>query len=123
MLITTVDNAYQLEQLFKECGRENQFSYEGFNALYDYLDDYSEQVGEDFKVDVIALCCDFTEYSGWEELYNNYSYSYNNESKTFEELEEDGELDDFKEWVQDRTTVIEVTNYKNDIVGIIIQNF
>ena len=118
MLITTVDNAYQLEQLFKECGRENQFSYEGFNALYDYLDDYS-----DFKVDVIALCCDFTEYSGWEELYNNYSYSYNNESKTFEELEEDGELDDFKEWVQDRTTVIEVTNYKNDIVGIIIQNF
>ena len=123
MLVTTIDNAYQLEQLFKECGRENHFSYEGFDALYDYLDEYSDEVGEDFKVDVIALCCDFTEYSGWEELYNNYSYSYNNESKTFEELEENNGLDDFKEWVQDRTTVIEVTNYKNDIVGIIIQNF
>ena len=123
MLVTTIDNGYQLEQLFKEYGRENHFSYEGFNALYDYLDGYSEEVGEDFKVDVIALCCDFTEYESWEELYENYSCSYNNESKTFEELEEDNELDDFKEWVQDRTTVIEVTDYENNIVGIIIQCF
>lgn len=123
MLVTTIDNGYQLEQLFKECGRENHFSYEGFNALYDYLNQYSDEVGEDFKVDVIALCCDFTEYSDWEELYNNYSYSYNNESKTFKELEEDNELSDFREWVQDRTTVIKVTDYKNNIVGIIIQNF
>lgn len=123
MLVTTIDNGYQLGQLFKECGREDYFSYEGFDALYDYLDEYSDEVGEDFKVDVIALCSDFTEYSGWEELYDNYSYSYNNESKTFEELEEDNELDDFKEWVQDSTTVIEVNNYKNDLVGIIIQCF
>lgn len=123
MLVTTIDNAYQLEQLFREYGREDYFSYEGFNALYNYLDEYSDEAGEDFKVDVIALCCDFTEYSDWEELYNNYSYSYNNESKTFEELEEEGELDDFKEWVQDRTIVIEVTDYKNNLVGIIIQCF
>ena len=75
MLVTTIDNGYQLEQLFRECGREKHFSYEGFNALYDYLYDYSEEVGEDFKVDVIAICCDFTEYSGWKELYNNYFYT------------------------------------------------
>ena len=123
MLATNIDSAYQLEQLFREAGREKHFSYEGYNAIFDYLYDYSEGMGEDFKVDVIALCCDFTEYSGWEELYNNYSYSYNNESETFEELEENDELDDFKEWVQDRTTVIKVTDYKNNIVGIIIQNF
>lgn len=123
MLVTTIDNGYQLEQLFREYGREDYFSLEGFDALYNYLDEYSDEVGEPFKVDVIALCCDFTEYSGWEELYNIYSYSYNYKSKTFEELEENEELDDFTEWVQDRTTVIEVTNYKNDIVGIIIQNF
>ena len=123
MLVTTIDNGYQLEQLFRECGRENHFTYEGFNALYDYLNKYSDEVGEDFKVDVIAICCDFTEYSDWEELYDNYSYSYNNESKTFEELEEDGELNDFKEWVQDRTTVIEVKDYKGSLVGVIVQCF
>lgn len=123
MLVTTIDNAYQLEQLFKECGRGNHFSYEGYQAFYDYLYNFSEDIGEDFKVDVIAICCDFMEYESWEELYNNYSYSYNDESKTFKELEDNCELDDFIEWVQARTTVIEVTNYKNDVVGIIIQSF
>ena len=123
MLVTTIDNAYQLEQLFRECGREDHFSYEGINALYDYLEELSDCTGEDFKVDVIALCCDFTEYENWEELYNNYSSSYNDKSKTFEELEEQDELDNFKEWVQDNTTVIEITNYKNNVVGVIVQCF
>lgn len=123
MLVTTIDNAYQLEQLFREYGRENYFSHEGFNALYDYLEELSKETGTDFKVDVIALCCDFTEYESWEELYNDYAYSYNNESKTFEELEEEGELEDFKEWVQNRTIVIECTDYKDNVVGIIFQCF
>ncbi len=112
-------NGYQLEQLFTEYGRGNHFSYEGYNALYDYLYDYSEAVGEDFKVDVIALCCDFTEYSNWEEIYQNYSYSYNREAEAWEKTNQD----DFKKWVQDRTTVIECTNYKDDVIGIILQWF
>ena len=123
MLTTTIDNAYQLEQLFREYGKEGYFSYEGFKALYDYLEEFSECTGEDFKIDVIALCGDFTEYESWEKIYNDYSYSYNNECKTFEELEEEGELNDLKEWVQNSTTIIECTNYKNDLVGIIIECF
>lgn len=119
MLVTTIDNAYQLESLFRECGREKYFSYEGFNALYNYLDEFSNEIGEPFEVDVIGLCCDFTEYSDWEELYNNYSYSYNNEEEDWEDTNQEG----FMEWVNERTIVIEVTNYKNDIVGVIIQNF
>lgn len=119
MLVTTIDNGYQLEQLFNECGRGDHFSYEGYNALYDYLDQLSDDIGEDFKIDVIALCCDFTEYSDWEEIFQNYSYSYNNESETWENINQD----DFKEWVQDRTQVIEVFDYKNCLTGVIIQCF
>ena len=123
MLVTTIDNGYQLQQLFREYGRENCFSPEGFDALYDYLDEYSDDMGEPFAVDVIAICGEFTEYESYKELYNDYSYSYNNSSKSFEELEADNELDDFKEWVNDSTLVIEVTNYKGDVTGIIIQCF
>ena len=119
MLVTTINNAYQLERLFREYGRENHFSYGGFDALYNHLDEFSNEIGEPFEVDVIGLCCDFTEYSGWEELYNNYSYSYNNKKEGWE----DTDRESFMEWVNERTTVIEVTNYKNDIVGVIIQNF
>lgn len=123
MLITTIDNGCQLQQLFREYGRENYFSPEGFDALYDYLDEYSDEMSEPFVVDVIAICCDFTEYESYKGLYNDYSYSYNKESKSFEQLEADNELDDFKKWIGDRTTLIEVTDYKDDIIGIIIQCF
>lgn len=123
MLVTTINNGCQLQQLFREYGRENYFSPEGFDALYDYLDEYSDATGEPLEIDVIGICGDFTEYESYKELYNDYSYSYNNESKTFDELETDSELDDFKEWLNDNTLVIEVTDYKGDVIGIIIQCF
>lgn len=119
MLVTTIDNAYQLEELFKEYGREDHFSYYGFQALYDYFDQYSDDIGEDFKIDVIAICCDFTEYASWEELYNNYSYSYNNEEETWEETDKG----QFMDWVYNRTQVIEAKDCKGTVTGVIVQCF
>lgn len=123
MLVTTINNGCQLQQLFREYGRESYFSPEGFDALFDYLDKYSDETDEPFVVDVMAICGDFTEYESYRELYNDYSYSYNRKSKSFEELVTDNELDNFKEWVSDSTLVIEVTDYKGDVIGIIIQCF
>lgn len=118
-VVDTIYNGYQLQRLFEQCDRGNHFSYEGYNALFNYLDNLSDEIGEDFKVDVIALCCDFTEYESWEDVYNNYSYSYNNEEESWEDINQDA----FIEWVYDRTQVIECYNYKNDLVGVILQCF
>ena len=38
--------------------RPDQFSYQALNALYDYLEEI-----ENFTLDVIAICCEFTEYT------------------------------------------------------------
>ena len=43
--------------------RPDNFTYEGLGVLYEYLESMSEDIGEDIELDVIALCCDFTEYS------------------------------------------------------------
>ena len=43
--------------------RPDNFSYEGLGALYDYLENLSDDIGDDIELDVIALCCDYTEYS------------------------------------------------------------
>lgn len=58
---------------FKEMGRGDNFSYEGLCALYDYFDEYSDETGEDFKLDVIAICCDWYEASE-EELLREYCH-------------------------------------------------
>ena len=65
-------NFSQFYDAFQAIRPEN-FSYEGLRALYDWLEDYADDTGEDYELDVIALCCDFTEYESLEELQENYS--------------------------------------------------
>ena len=63
--------------------RPDNFSYEGLTALYDYLTELEEDLGEEMELDVIAICCEFTEYENLEEFCNNYS-GFN----TMEEIEQ-----------------------------------
>ena len=57
-------NKSEFRDAFRACGRENQFSYEGLGLLFDWLDDwYTENNGGEYELDVIALCCDFSELS------------------------------------------------------------
>ena len=92
--ITNYDFHRAFEQL-----RPDNFSYEGLNALFDWLEDYEEQTEEQIELDVIALCCDFTEYETVEDLLEDYS--------TFDDLDE----------IKDNTLVIEFNN------SVIIQVF
>ena len=65
-------NFYDFERAFVDCGRGNQFTYEGLQTLYEMLEEYEEDTGEELELDVIALCCDFTEYDSFEELTEAY---------------------------------------------------
>jgi hypothetical protein len=44
---------------FYKADRQHQFSYEGKSALFDYFDEMDEA----WELDVIAICCDFAEYT------------------------------------------------------------
>lgn len=52
---------------FHHAGRKDQFSYDGLGALYDYLDNSNNE----YELDVIAICCEFTESSITEALADN----------------------------------------------------
>ena len=80
----------------------NNFSYEGLKALYNYLEQLSEDMGEPIKLDVIDLCCKYSEYENLQEVMENYDCVES--------------MDDLK----DCTTVIHVDNDSN---GLIILDF
>jgi hypothetical protein len=86
---------------FTKMNRENQFSYKGLNALYDYIEEYYQEADKPYELDVIELCCDFTEYDSLEEFNKDYNREYEN-------------IDD----IVDDTVVIRVDN-----TSFIIQNF
>ncbi len=51
---------------------KNNFSYEGANAVQDYMRQLSEETGEDMEFDPIAWCCEFSEYEDLKELQTSY---------------------------------------------------
>jgi NAD(P)-dependent dehydrogenase (short-subunit alcohol dehydrogenase family) len=41
--------------------RKDQFSYEGLELIFDYIEEYEQETGEQIELDVIALCCEWSE--------------------------------------------------------------
>lgn len=65
--------------------RPDNFTYQGLRALYDWFEEYEEGCDEEVELDVIAICCDFTEYENLEEFQGDYSTEY----ETIEAIEDE----------------------------------
>lgn len=62
---------------------KGNFTYNGKRALFDYLENLSEDIEVDIELDPIALCCEYKEYKDLAELQENYT-----DIKSMAELEE-----------------------------------
>ena len=69
-------NVSQFRDAFQNMNRKENFSYAGLGALFDYLEEYEESTGEEVELDVIALCCEYSEYTDLEEFQKAYSSDY-----------------------------------------------
>lgn len=56
---------------FRQAGRNDNFSYQGKRVLFDYLEQYEDDTGTEIELDIVALCCEYSEM-GWEEVVNTY---------------------------------------------------
>ena len=93
---------YEFKDWFNR-NRPNNFSESGLTSLFEFIEQWEEDTGEEFEFDPIGICCDYTEYENIEEYNKNY--------EPVENLDQIREL----------TTVIEITNPKPK--GFIIQNY
>ena len=57
----SITSVYQFSDAFREANRTSQFSYDGLEVLFDYLEQLEQDIGEEIELDVIALCCDYAE--------------------------------------------------------------
>lgn len=110
---------------------KGNFTYEGLTALYEYLEQYEQEIGEEIEFDMVALCCEYSEYdSAWEamEQYQPEDMPTVDEPTSYEtrngggmDLVELGEAQEklALEWLEERTQVIPV----GDTGRVIIQQF
>ena len=54
---------YSFKRQFETIGRVNQYTSDGFHALYDYLQAVAIDTGEPIKIDAIGICCTYAETS------------------------------------------------------------
>ena len=66
-------NFTDFQRAFTDYNREDNFSYEALQGLFDWLEEYEESTGVEVELDVIAICCEFTEYESLEELKESYT--------------------------------------------------
>lgn len=76
MIMKQTINEFDFVQAFKEL-RPNNFSKAGLFALYDYLEQLEDDIGEETELDVIALCCEYAEYDSLAEFREDYGEDYN----------------------------------------------
>lgn len=79
-------NFSQFCDAFRAADRNENFSYEGKRALFDYLEQYEEDCGCDVELDVIALCCEYAERDV-EELISDYSIDVSEAEGDEDEIE------------------------------------
>ena len=65
-------NFYDFERAFVSDTYQDHFTYEGKKALFDYLEEYEDSTGEQIELDVVGLCCDYTEYYNLEDFQAAY---------------------------------------------------
>ena len=51
--------------------RSHNFTCEGLDALYEYFEQYEEECDTKVELDVIAMCCEYSEYTV-KECCDNY---------------------------------------------------
>jgi len=94
-------NLFEFRRAFADYNRADNFSYEGLTALFDWLEQLTDDTDTPYVLDVIALCCEYSEYTDFAEVQANYSST---------------KLDNIDD-LQDHTLVIEFDG------GIIIADF
>lgn len=61
-------NLSSFHDAFHCMGRKDDFTYEAREALFNYYD----ELDQDFELDVISICCDWSELTG-EEIAKEYN--------------------------------------------------
>jgi len=98
MLYQTIDTASQFRDQFHRCNRADQFSYEALGLLFDYLSDCDSDV----ELDVVGICCEFSEDMP-EAIAENYSIDT-------EGLDEGEIVDAVMSYLDDHSVTVGITS-------------
>jgi hypothetical protein len=94
---TTVSR-YDFERAFVDADRKENFSYEALGLLFDYFESYEEETGQEIELDVVAICCEYSEDNP-DDIIANYRIDV-------EGMDEDEKIDAVRDYLNDNTMLV-----------------
>ena len=104
-LIQTV-NASDLYHMACRLYRGDQFGYKGWKAIGEYLEQLSEDTGEDYEVDIIGICCDYTMCEDVNDWWSHYGIYSDIDSEEWENMDDNEKLEAIEDYLQENTLVV-----------------
>jgi hypothetical protein len=98
---TTVSK-YDFERAFVDADRKENFSYEALGLLFDYFESYEEETGQEIELDVIAICCEYTEDNP-DDIIANYSIDV-------EGMDDDEKIEAVRDYLIESTQLVGETS-------------
>lgn len=89
---------------FKQSSRKNQFSYGALSAIFDYLEEYSDSTGEPVELDIVAICCEWSE-AHWSDIAREYSIDLND---YVDDEDDDNRIDAVYEYLSNNSTALDL---------------
>jgi len=96
--------------------KNGNFTYKGLRALFNYLQETTTEENP-IKLDVVALCCDFSEYKN----INEYLDDYGTDLKASDYESDDDLKEDLEEEISNKTTLIKLDDDLDE--GFIIASY
>lgn len=104
-IVSNISSVHTFRNAFVDMGRKDQFSRDALEALFEYYEQLSEDTGEHIELDVIGICCEWSEMTS-QDVVDEYG----------EEIDKEGD-EEYVDWfenvvesVRHSTTVLEVGN-------------
>jgi hypothetical protein len=83
---------------FKAHDRYDGYGYEALRVIFDYLDEYEQETGQEIELDVITICCDYSA--------EHYTAIASNYSIDLEGMDDDEAKSVVIEYIQDNSAYL-----------------
>lgn len=104
-LIETV-NPSDLYHTACRMDRGDQFGYNGWKSIGEYLDNLSEDIGEDIEIDIVGICCEYSMSEDVNDWWDEYGVYSDIDSEEWEEMDDEEKLEAIENYLQENTSVV-----------------
>jgi hypothetical protein len=95
------------QNAFANSSRKDQFTNAWLESIFNYLSEYEESTGSEIELDIVSICCDFTEYENLEAFHKEHDKE---EYPDFDSIEYEG-------------VVLYTWSYQDEEAPFVVSNF